>query len=123
VAEEKTLPGWPKKRLVKEVRSQLSSYGIRPTYTLWHATWSWANSIAKSYYHTSWPIPSEIGHLYVFLLLGQMHQHRGLKLPYRASKVMPEEVRKLLTDTPLALPDDSNGRQRPVKHIALDQAK
>jgi hypothetical protein len=124
VAEEKTLSGWPKKRLVKEVRSHLWSYGIRPTYTVWHATWSWANAIAKSYYHTSWPIPSEIGHLYVFLLLGHMNQYHGLKLPYRASKVVPEEVRKLLTDTPFALPNDNDRRHRPpLKHITHEQAE
>ena len=30
MAEERTLPGWPKKKLVKEVRRHLSYYGIRP---------------------------------------------------------------------------------------------
>jgi len=30
------------------------------------------------------------------LLLGEMRQNFALKLPYRAGKVMPEEVRRLL---------------------------
>ena len=30
MAEEKDLPGWPRKKLVKAVRSHLWSYGIRP---------------------------------------------------------------------------------------------
>ncbi len=28
MAEERSLPGWPKKKLVKEVRRHLSHYGI-----------------------------------------------------------------------------------------------
>ena len=50
MAEERSLPGWPKKKLVKEVRSHLWHYGIRPTkFTIWQATWTWAAAIAKSY--------------------------------------------------------------------------
>ena len=30
MAEEHSLPGWPKKKLVKEVRRHLSHFGIRP---------------------------------------------------------------------------------------------
>ena len=116
MAEDRDLPGWPKKRLVKAVRSHLWGYGIRPKDTVWHATWSWANAIANSYYHTHWPLPSEIANQYVFLLLGHMQQYHGLKLPYRAGKVVPDEVRKLLAETPLALPDDSNGKPKRIGH-------
>ena len=31
MAEERSLPGWPRKKLVKEVRRHLWHYGIRPT--------------------------------------------------------------------------------------------
>ena len=38
--EERSLPGWPKKRLVKEVRRHLWHYGIRPSeFAIWQATW------------------------------------------------------------------------------------
>jgi hypothetical protein len=41
MAEERSLPGWPKKKLVKEVRQHLSHYGIRPVkFTIWQTTWS-----------------------------------------------------------------------------------
>ena len=96
MAEDRNLPGWPKKRLVKAVRSHLWHYGIRPQFTIWRATWTWASAIANSYYHTTWPLPSEIASQYLFLLLGEMRQNFALKLPYRAGKVIPEEVRRLL---------------------------
>jgi hypothetical protein len=87
MAEEKTLPGWPKKRLVKQVRSHLWSYGIRPKHTVWHATWAWASAIANSYFHTHWPLPSEIANQYVFLLLGYMQQPRAeTAIPGRKSR-------------------------------------
>jgi len=96
MAEDRNLPGWPKKRLVKAVRSHLWHYGSRPKFTIWQATWTWASAIANSYYHTTWPLPSEIASQYLFLLLGEMRQNFALKLPYRAGKVMPEGVRRLL---------------------------
>lgn len=96
MAEDRNLPGWPKKRLVKAVRSHLWHYGIRPQFTIWRATWTWASAIANSYYHTTWPLPSEIASQYILLLLGEMRRNLSLKLPYRAGKVIPEEVRRLL---------------------------
>jgi hypothetical protein len=96
MAEDHNLPGWPKKRLVKAVRSHLWHYGIRPKGEAWLATWAWAGAIANSYYYTHWPLPSEIASQYVFLLLHEMKQSHALKLPYRANKVVPEEVRRLI---------------------------
>ena len=73
MAEDHSLPGWPKKKLVKEVRRHLSHYGIRPVRSeLWRATWAWAEAIARSYWHTHWPLPSEIGTQYILLLLIEM---------------------------------------------------
>lgn len=60
MAEQRDLPGWPKKRLVRDVRRHLWHYGIRPKGEAWRAAWSWASAIANSYYHTHWPMPSEI---------------------------------------------------------------
>ena len=96
MAESPDLPGWPRKRLVKTVRSHLWRYGIRPRGNAWQATWAWASQIANSYYHTSWPLASEIAAQYVLLLLAEMQQNRSLKLPYRANKFIPDEVLRLL---------------------------
>lgn len=96
MAEDRNLPGCPKKRLVKAVRSHLWSYGIRPQFMLWQATWTWARAIADSYYHTQWPLSSEIASQYVLLLLCEMRENHALKLPYRATKIVPEEVQRLL---------------------------
>ena len=117
MAEDRMLPGWPKKRLVKQVRSHLWSYGIRPQHTVWCATWAWASAIANSYYHTRWPLPSEISSQYVFLLLNYMKQHHSLKLPYRASKHVPADVLRLLPDAPLALPVEDNEPKPRAKRI------
>ena len=97
MAEERSLPGWPKKKLVKEVRRHLSHYGIRPTWTsLWRATWAWAEKIATSHFYTHWPLPSEIGTQYIVLLLAQIHDSHQLRLPYRAKESLPPEVAALL---------------------------
>ncbi len=62
MAEDHSLPGWPKKKLVKDVRRHLWHYGIRPVrFDMWRATWAWADKIARSYWRTHWPLPSEIG--------------------------------------------------------------
>jgi hypothetical protein len=97
MAEERSLPGWPKKKLVKEVRRHLSFYGIRPVkFTIWQATWSWADAIAHSYFHVHWPLPSEIGTQYILLLLVEMQQSHLLRLPYRAKEVLPPGVAAML---------------------------
>jgi hypothetical protein len=101
---DRDLPGWPTKRLVKRVRSQLWRFGIRPKEPAWTATWRWASAIADSYFHRHWPLAHEIGAQYTLLLLGRMQEGRSLKLPFRADKVMPDEVRQLLPATPVALP-------------------
>lgn len=97
MAEERSLPGWPKKKLVKEVRRHLWHYGIRPTKCeIWRMTWSWADAIACSYWHTHWPMASEIATQYILLLLVEMKGSCMLRLPYRASEIVPPEVARLL---------------------------
>jgi hypothetical protein len=97
MAEDRTLPGWPKKKLVKEVRRHLSHFGIRPVKVqIWQATWNWAHAIARSYFHLHWPLPSEIGTQYILLLLVEMQQSHLLRLPYRAKEIVPPEVAALL---------------------------
>jgi hypothetical protein len=105
VAEQRDLPGWPKKKLVREVRRHLSHYGIRPSLPkVWHETWAWANKITISYIFPRWPIPSEIASQYVFLLLLEMQANRALKLPFRAAEQQPESLKqRLSTCRPLLL--------------------
>ena len=123
MAEERTLPGWPKKKLVRAVRQHLSHHGIRPNqFSIRQATWAWASAIAQSYYHTHWPLPSEIASQYILLLLSEMKQNHLLKLPYRASKVVPAEVRALLPGTQASLPTiaDESETKFDTAHVAVE---
>ena len=113
MAEDRNLPGWPKKKLVKEVRSHLWHYGIRPTkFTIWQATWTWAYAIARSYWHVHWPLPTEIASQYLLLLLADMKSSCMLRLPYRAADHLPAEVAAMLplSQAPslLAIADESS---------------
>lgn len=99
MAEDRTLPGWPKKKLVKHVRRQLAHYGIRPArMSAWRTAWIWAEAITRSYWQTHWPLPSEIASQYVLLLLADMKKSHMLKLPYRADSVLPAEVTAALSE-------------------------
>ena len=128
MAEERSLPGWPKKKLVKEVRRHLSHYGIRPTkFEIWRATWTWAHEIAKSYWHLHWPMVSEIATQYILLLLVEMKASHMLRLPYRAHDHTPPEVAELLPAARqpgiLAIVDEAEAkkpRRRRQKQIATD---
>lgn len=107
MAESRNLPGWPKKKLVTEVRRQLSRYGIRPTLDkLWYETWEWARQITRSYIFPRWPLPSEIAAQYVLLLLLEMQANHALKLPFRAAEQMPPSLELRVTASqPLLLLD------------------
>ena len=97
MAEDRTLPGMPKKKLVTGVRRALRTYGIRPnSQRLWLETWQWARQIKDSYVYPSWPIPSEIAAQYMFLLLCEMREHHALKLPHRAAEQQPPAVKARL---------------------------
>jgi len=112
VAEHRELPGWPKKRLVKQTRSLLWTDGIRPKGEPWRLTWLWASSIASSYFHTHWPMPNEIASLYMFLLLRRMEEARTLRLPYRAEEKMPDAVRQFIANAPEVSSLDFESRRR-----------
>lgn len=105
MAENRDLPGWPKKKLVSEVRKQLSRYGIRPSlHKLWHETWQWASQITNSYVFPRWPLPSEIAAQYVLLLLLEMQANHALKLPHRAAEQQPPSIRlRLAAGRPVPL--------------------
>ena len=117
MAEDNSLPGWPKKRLVREVRSHLWHYGIRPTkLTIWRATWAWADTIASSYWHKHWPLPSEIATQYILLLLVEMKGSSMLRLPYRAADHVPADVAAMLPTSEasgvLAIADETSRTRR-----------
>ncbi len=71
-------------------------------------------SDCNSYFHTHWPLAHEIAAQYTLLLLGRMQEGRSLKLPFRADKVMPDEVRRLLPTKPVTLPSQSEPKR--IKH-------
>lgn len=127
MAEERSLPGWPKKKLVKQVRSHLWHYGIRPTkFSIWRATWKWAEAIARSYWHVHWPLPTEIASQYVLLLLADMKNSCLLRLPYRAADHLPPEVAAMLP-TPqasglLSIADESSRKGRRIRSKATPSA-
>jgi len=97
------LAGRPTKRLVKLVRMILRNYGIKPRGQQWRATWVWAHAISISYYFPHWPTAVEISTQYILLLLAEIKVTDGLKLPHRASTVIPDEVRALLSSNPVPL--------------------
>jgi hypothetical protein len=105
MAESRDLPGWPKKRLVSDVRRRLASYGIRPSLSrLWLETWQWASQITNSYVFPRWPLPSEIAAQYVLLLLLEMQANHALKLPFRAAEQQPPSLKlRLAASRPLPL--------------------
>lgn len=93
MAEDRDLPGWPKKALVRNVRRHLATYSIFPTgrgtctHRIWLSTWAWANDVKNSYlniFRSHWPCVNEIAAQYVFLLLADMKSNNHLKLPHRA---------------------------------------
>lgn len=99
MAENRELPGWLKKRLVGEVRSHLWNFGTRPKGERWRATLSWAYAVAQSYSPPRRPLPTEIASQYVLLMRAEMRDYFSLKLPYRADKVIPDHVRRLLPES------------------------
>jgi hypothetical protein len=56
-----------------------------------------------SYFHTRWPSASEVSTQYILLLLVEMKSNFALRLPYRAGKVVPDQVRAMLTGNPVVL--------------------
>ena len=127
MADDHTLPGWPKKKLVKDVRRSLSHYGIRPVRSAaWRAAWTWADAIARSYYQTHWPLASEIATLYIHLLLAELKRASALKLPFRAGDIIPPEVAAMLpsiqTDGSLALVGQPQKRSRQSRRPVVGES-
>ena len=116
MADDKYLPGGPSRRLVKEVRSRLWRYGVRPKGDAWRLTWVWATAIASSYFHYRWPMPHEIASQYMLLLLCEMKEGRLLKLPFRADQVQPDEIKSLLATEPFAFSQMTSNTRLNASH-------
>lgn len=109
MTQDRELPGWPAKRLVKEVRSHLWRFGIRPKRDgdAWRATWEWARGIADSYYHSRWPTATQIATQYMLLLLLEMRSSAMLRLAPRAREHAPAYMlQKAAEICSLAAPTD-----------------
>ena len=116
MAEDRDLPGWPKKRLVRDVKRSLHGYGIvtggRYVHVsrIWGQAWAWAADVARSYqrfdwalqkrYRERWPSASEIASQYILLLCAEMRESRFFKLPFRAKDFLPERLRPLFATQP-----------------------
>jgi len=108
MAEEKNLPGWPSKKLVKDVKRTLWIWAqCRPqvTYSRWRLAWEWANKVRyrNELYDFSkrrrpkWPSPHEIASMYLWLCMVEMKSSFVLKLPYHAVGQIPESFKKELS--------------------------
>ena len=113
MAEERSLPGWPKKRLVKEVRRHLVALrdSSRGAIDL-------AGHLVLGHMRLPAPTSTSIGPClrrsrtqYILLLLAEMHESHCLRLPYRGREILPPEVAALLPVLQAAgLPDDRSRR-------------
>ena len=108
MAEDHSLPGIPRKGLVKKVKSVLWQYlRSRPDKNdrNWKIAWQWAYdcfqrdrmfAVGKQYSRTKWPSPSEIASQYIFLVMLEMRSSCQLKLPFEAKETLPLEVAKTM---------------------------
>lgn len=103
MAEQRDLPGWPSKRLVREVRSVLNLYvRSRPQQLdeCWRMAWQWAAAEADHSLlyqfgkrrRKRWPLPHEIASRYLVLCMVRMRPSLGS----RAVEFMPDSVRAMV---------------------------
>ena len=107
MAEEKTLPGWPRKSLVKQTKQCLWRYlRSRPTQydECWRTAWEWAKAIADrslmfqfgKVRRAKWPQGNEIATQYLLLSLARMKGDHNLRLPFRSDQCVPPRVAAML---------------------------
>ena len=114
MAEEKNLPGWPTKSLVRKVKSVLWRYvRCRPQITdpLWRPTWEWADACRRrnelfdfsKRHRAKWPSDNEIATQYLVLAITEMKSCSDLRLPFHAAGQMTPAVTAILQDPVLKL--------------------
>jgi hypothetical protein len=122
MAEEKQLPGWPSKTLVRKVKSVLWRYvRCRPQIAdpLWQTTWLWADACRRrnelfdfsKRRRAKWPADYEIATQYLILAITEMRSCCQLRLPFHAGTHMPDKVKQILQN-PILL--QLSGSQVPV---------
>lgn len=120
---DRYLPGDPSAKTIREVRRFLRSYGIQPQPKLWRLTWQWAAAVRASYYgvRPRWPIPTDIMTQYLALMLADVKDTYGLKLPHRAADHCPPAVQAALGGGPVALPPVADLPKLPPRTVeAID---
>ena len=107
MAEDKTLPGWPRKSLVKATRQCLWRYlRSRPTQfdECWRAAWEWAKATAERSLmfqfgksrRAKWPQGNEIATQYLLLSLSRMKGDHNLRLPFRSDQCVTPRAAAIL---------------------------
>ncbi len=107
MAEDKTLPGWPRKSLVKQTKQCLWRYfRSRPTQfdECWRAAWEWAKAIAERSLmfqfgksrRAKWPQGNEIATQYLLLSLAHMKGDHNLRLPFRSNDCVTPRAAAIL---------------------------
>lgn len=101
--EHNELPGFPRKSLVKKVRSQLWRHlRCRPHRNdeAWRMTWEWARACAdrwtfprKGSRGPRWPSETEIASQYLLLALARMRESYQLRLPVFAAESVPASIK------------------------------
>ena len=127
MAEEKTLPGWPRKSLVKETKQCLWRYfRSRPTQfdECCRAAWEWANAIANrslifqfgKVRRAKWPQGNEIATQYLLLSLARMKGDHNLRLPFRSDQCVTPRVAAMLGGPIAKLQFDINETSKRIEH-------
>lgn len=128
MAEDRSLPGWPRKSLVKETKQCLWRYlRSRPTQydDCWRAAWEWAKATADrslmfqfgKVRRAKWPHGNEIATQYLLLALARMKGDHNLRLPFRSEQCMTPRVVAMLSGPIAKLEFDlSETHQRIEQH-------
>lgn len=107
MAEDRTLPGWPRKSLVKQTKQCLWRYfRSRPTQfdECWRAAWEWAKATAERSLmfqfgksrRAKWPQGNEIATQYLLLSLARMKGDHNLRLPFRSDQCVTPRAAAIL---------------------------
>lgn len=127
MAEDRTLPGWPRKSLVKQTKQCLWRYfRSRPTQfdECWRAAWEWAKAIAERNLmfqfgksrRAKWPQGNEIATQYLLLSLARMKGDHNLRLPFRSDQCVTPRAAAILGGRIAKLQFDLDEVTQRLKH-------
>jgi len=123
MAEDKTLPGWPSKKLVADVKRTLRRVlECRPTINnrYWRLAWEWASNVRRrnELYDFSkrrrpkWPSSTEIASMYIWICLCELKSSCQLRLPFHAATQIPASFKSemSLASVPMIERLEQNGK-------------